>query len=317
MSLNDQRACSLKRALSLKKMFSFNQACMIGLSILLLSACADIALKQQPIMDEALLDAINERELGQHQQALLKFDVLANQGNPKAIYNKGLMVLNGQGILDDYAQAQRLFESALSPLQSMAKQNDPYAQYALGDMYEYGFGTDVNTAEAARWYAKALDAFLPSAQAGDAFAQFMLAVIYRNGVGVDEDDKKVLYWLENSANQGYVQAQYMLGFMHREGQGVADIEKNKVYANMFKWYHKAAAQGHLDAQFYLGLLYSSKEADIENDVYAYVWYDMLPEHYIPAKNNIRIIKSRLTAKEMSEAKRLAAQCRNTQFKQCR
>ena len=199
-------------------MFSFNQACMIGLSILLLSACADIALKQQPIMDEALLDAINERELGQHQQALLKFDVLANQGNPKAIYNKGLMVLNGQGILDDYAQAQRLFESALSPLQSMAKQNDPYAQYALGDMYEYGFGTDVNTAEAARWYAKALDAFLLSAQAGDAFAQFMLAVIYRNGVGVDEDDKKVLYWLENSANQGYVQAQYMLGFMHREGK---------------------------------------------------------------------------------------------------
>ena len=290
---------------------------MIGLSVLLLSACADIALKQQPIMDEALLDAINERELGQHQQALLKFDVLANQGNPKAIYNKGLMVLNGQGILDDYAQAQRLFESALSPLQSMAKQNDPYAQYALGDMYEYGFGTDVNTAEAARWYAKALDAFLPSAQAGDAFAQFMLAVIYRNGVGVDEDDKKVLYWLENSANQGYVQAQYMLGFMHREGQGVADIEKDKVYANMFKWYHMAAAQGHLDAQFYLGLLYSSEEADIENDVYAYVWYDMLPEHYIPAKNNIRIIKSRLTAKEMSEAKRLAAQCRNTQFKQCR
>ena len=71
--------------------------------------------------------------------------ILAEEGNPIAQYNLGLMYDNGEGVPQDYAEAMRWYRLA-------AEQGCADAQYELGYMYENGLGVPQDYAEAAHWY---------------------------------------------------------------------------------------------------------------------------------------------------------------------
>ncbi len=94
--------------------------------------------------DEAFL----AYEKGDFNTAFGEFSALANQGNPLAQYNLGVMYEFGQGIAANDSQAVAWYRRA-------ADQGDADAQHALGLMYEDGNGVARNDTLAAKWYRRA------------------------------------------------------------------------------------------------------------------------------------------------------------------
>ena len=70
---------------------------------------------------------------GDFETALKEWQPLAKQGNADGQYNLGLMYLNGDGVVQDYAEAVKWYRLA-------AAQSNMSAQNNLGVSYEYGQG---------------------------------------------------------------------------------------------------------------------------------------------------------------------------------
>ena len=139
----------------------------------------------------------------------------ADQGNEDvhvdAQNNLGSMYRRGEGVVEDLAEAARLYRFA-------ADQGNADAQCHLGMMYKKGTGVERDLVEAVRLLQLAADQ-------GDADAQYHLGVIYRMGEGVAEDlaEAARLLWL--AADQGSVYAVYansILANMYANGMGVTE-----------------------------------------------------------------------------------------------
>jgi uncharacterized protein len=116
-------------------------------------------------------------------------------------------------------------------------------------------------------YATALKGWLPLAEQGDAFAQNALGTMYDNGDGVPENDAEAVKWYRLAAEQGIATAQNNLGTMYAAGTG---IPLN--YIKAYMWYSLAKAQGNERAA-----------------------------------ENVDGIKQQMTADQIAEAQRLAAE----------
>ena len=138
---------------------------------------------------------------------------LANQGDPGAQNNLGVMYHNGIGAAQDDKKAVYWYQKA-------AEQGHASAQNNLGVMYLNGIGILQDDMQAAYWYQKA-------AKQGLADAQFNLGVLYANGISTTQDDKQAVYWYQKAAEQGLTDAQYNLGVMYYRGYGTP---KNRVVA---------------------------------------------------------------------------------------
>ena len=96
-------------------------------------------------------------QAGDFQTALKEWKPLADQGLADAQYNLGIMYDNGEGVVEDDAEAVRWYRLA-------ADQGLADAQYNLGWMYADGEGVPEDDAEAARWFRLAADQGLAGAQ---------------------------------------------------------------------------------------------------------------------------------------------------------
>ena len=122
-----------------------------------------------------------------------------------------------------------------------------------------------------------------------------------------------LAWADNIsdvrtlADQGDPAAQFVLGTLYRDGQGV---EKDPT--ETLKWWTKAAELGNVDAQFALGNIYSGGYGVPRDYVLSYMWFDITAvrtevEWVAPiARSNRDALLDRMTAAEISEAKRMSA-----------
>ena len=127
-----------------------------------------------------------------HAKLLLELKVLAEQGDAAAQLKVGLMYYNGQGVLQDYAEAIQWFRKS-------ALQGNSFAQSNVGYMYEKGEGIPQDYLEAAKWYRQA-------AERGNAQAQFTLGYMYEKGLGMQQDEVQALMWFNLAAAQGDVKA---------------------------------------------------------------------------------------------------------------
>lgn len=84
--------------------------------------------------------------------------------------------------------------------------------------------------------APGFDGMLTSAKAGNAQSQFFVSEAFQNGRGVDHDAKQALYWLKESAANGYVRAQLELANHYEEG---VNVPQDKAAA--LEIYQKVAA----------------------------------------------------------------------------
>lgn len=79
-------------------------------------------------------------------------DVLkaAEEGNPAAQFNLGVILLKGEGLPEDHAEAAKWFREA-------AVQGVASAQYNLGLMLVKGKGVPKDEAEAMQWFSRAAE----------------------------------------------------------------------------------------------------------------------------------------------------------------
>ena len=118
--------------------------------------------------------------------------LLAEEGDPMAQYELGIMYQNGEGVPQNYSKAVKWFRKA-------AEQGDSSAQYRLGLKYSVGHGVPQDYSEAVKWFRK-------SAEQGDAAAQLSLARIYDKGHGVQQNDILAYMWSNLAAGGGLERA---------------------------------------------------------------------------------------------------------------
>jgi TPR repeat protein len=146
----------------------------------------------------------------------------------------GLLYLNGQGVVQDYAKVREWFEKA-------ADKGNADAMTNLGALYYSGRGVAQDYAKAREWFEKAADK-------GNADAMVKLGSL---ATLLENDDAKAREWFEKAAEKGDAGAMRNLGVLYANGQGVAQD-----YAKAREWYEKAAAKDDSTAMLNLGVLYA-------------------------------------------------------------
>ncbi len=127
---------------------------------------------------------------------------------------------------------------------------------------------------------------------------------------------KDLHAVQTQAHQGDAEAQNSLGELYAKGMGMPQD-----YAQARAWYEKAAAQGHPLAQNNLAELYFAGLGVPQDYVRAYMWVNLAAAHMQgeeqkQAEENREDVAQRMTAAQITEAKRLSEQCRSKKFKDC-
>jgi TPR repeat protein len=234
----------------------------------------------------------------------------AEQGNPTAQYNLGILINRGYGedsgtktaaewiklaASQGYVPAQNklahLYQNGLWGVEkhlanavewyTQAATSDwrgksyPLAQYNLATMYYYGEGVTQDFETAINWFLDATSQGLPS-------AQYFTGLMYHNGEGFAKNLKKTIDWYTKASKQGSAPAQFALARMYDKGDGVP---KNSEKAIRFAF--KAAQQGYAAAQYYLGQAFENGLDEVPQDnVEAYYWYSLA------AKNTNELDRSR-------------------------
>ena len=153
-----------------------------------------------------LQSGLEAYERGDYAEAVRWYRQAAEEGDPEAQYNLGVMYNFGRGLPQSDAQAMMWYREA-------AERGIADAAFRLGFMYNNGAayplwlhdqfydqeasdnaGLDVpqDDSEALKWYRM-------GAEQGHALAQYYLGVIYLGGVGVPRDDIQGFLWYNLAA----------------------------------------------------------------------------------------------------------------------
>ncbi|KAJ7184085.1 enzyme activator [Mycena filopes] len=152
----------------------------------------------------------------------------ADEENPHALHELGLLHESGENVPQDPLASKNLFTRA-------AHLGYTPSQFKLGQCYEYGsLACPMDPRRSIAWYTKA-------AEKGDSEAELALSGWYLTGSeGVlKQSDSEAYLWARRAANKGLSKAEYAVGYYAEVGIGIKqDIEFAK------RWYMRAAAQGN-------------------------------------------------------------------------
>jgi TPR repeat protein len=182
---------------------------------------------EQPDLHAHLCRALHKGK--RFEEAATHCRLAAEQGNPVAQNNLGVMYAAGEGVEKSDREAFVWYRKA-------AEQGIALTQNNLGDMYAEGRGVEQSDVEAVAWYRKA-------AAQGNARAQTNLGWMYEQGHGLEQSYQEAAAWYRKAADQGYARAQTNLGFLYEKGQGVEQSD-----AAALDWYRRGADQGFARAQ---------------------------------------------------------------------
>ncbi len=139
-------------------------------------------------------------------------------------------------------------KSAMKYLERGDKAGDRNCASMLGKVYEYGLGgVKVDNKKAEKYYLKAGD---------DSFALYRLGVMWLNGdlgKGTDEDYQKGIAYLEQAAEQGYIDAIYSLGILYQSGDPIGKVD----YAKARQYFELLADNDIAVGQYELGYMYEN------------------------------------------------------------
>jgi TPR repeat protein len=109
--------------------------------------------------------------------------------------------------------------------------------------------------------------------------------------------------------RGNSSAQFNLAEKYREGNGVIEND-----AKALDLLEKSAQQGNGDAQASLANMYHSGEGVAKNNIKAYIWASMAKRK---SKNTpMYSIKSELSLRQLNKAQELAAECYESDYRDC-
>lgn len=254
--------------------------------------------------------------------------VKAVRGDVAAQYNLGLMYARGEGVERDYREAAKWlrnpaaqgyelaqitlgeiyaegkgvaqdYQEAASWYLKAAEQGNALAQHRIGEMYAEEKGVRYSPREAERWLRKA-------AEGGDAQLQFELGERYANGKGIPQSSKEAERWFRAAAIQGDAGMQFYLGKLYREYGEVVVQDREEAMV----WFGRAAERGHETAIFNLGVMYLNGEGVQIDMVQAHKWLALAAvsgNEREEAQKNLTIAEARMSAEQIKEAQRLAAE----------
>jgi TPR repeat protein len=137
-------------------------------------------------------DAGAAYQRGDYETAFELLKPLADKGNADAQFTVGLMYELGQGIAQNYDEAQKWYRLS-------ADQGNVASQFNLAVIYYIGAGVPPDDTEAAHWYALAASqGFVP--------AQYNLGYLYYKGYGVPRDYVQAHKWWSLAAAQRHEDA---------------------------------------------------------------------------------------------------------------
>lgn len=160
----------------------------------------------------------------------------ADQGNPRALFNLGLMKEKGLGVEANPREAMEWYLKA-------AEKGEVKAFETLGRKYEFGEIVEKDLDAAIQWYGKGMEK-------GHRDCFFRAGLVFRNKDYSKHDNVAAIQYLSQAAQVGNVDAFCEIGLMYERGEGV---EKDP--ATAAKWYEQVVERNYERGQFLLGLLY--------------------------------------------------------------
>ena len=168
----------------------------------------------------------------------------------------------GLGVQQDLFRARALFWEA-------AQQEYPQAQYFYGVLLLQGQGGPAQPSEGVRFLKMAADSGLPP-------AQVQLAQVLLSALGTPQDYSEAARYSLLAAEQGSDAGQNQIGYQYELGLGVPE---NAAEAAI--WYRRAADQGQPNAMHSLAGLYLRGDGVEQAPALAYAWLDLAIRHYSP------------------------------------
>ncbi len=226
---------------------------------------------------------------GDFATALTVWRPLAEAGDARAQFNLGIMFDQGRGVARDR-------ESAILWWRKASEQGMARAMHNLANIYISGEGAAPDYEEALKWLRLA-------AEKGLARSQYTLGKMYSYGLGVAPDEAQALTWYRKAAEHGFDRAQYTLGKMYRDGVGGLEASAEEAA----RWFRRAAEQGYAKAQSHLGSRYARGEGVPKKEIEALMWMILAADRGHPAAiENAKILRGRLSARQIAEAERAVA-----------
>lgn len=137
------------------------------------------------------------------------------------------------------------------------------------------------------------------ASRGDAEAQAVLGSLLMSGKSVPQDFTTAVFWLKESAAQGYGPGCYGLALAYFHGWGI-ELDW-KTAAPFFKM---AALKGIYDAEFHLGIIYYLPFQGTQDKIEAHAWFNVAAAHQVKGAEESRDLvqkELKMTPSEISIA----------------
>jgi len=190
------------------------------------------------------LNALDAQELarrlsGPRDEVAAFVGAAAEAGSAEAQARFGQMLLDGDGVAPDAAQAFAWFERA-------ARAGHLEAANMVGRCYDLGWGVPADKIAAAAWFRQA-------AARGLTWAKYNYATLLALGQGAPEDKPTALALFEEAAAEGNAKAHNFVGSFHEDGWVVA---RNMEEAA--RRYRLAAEGGDFRGQFNHGRMLAAR-----------------------------------------------------------
>ncbi|MFO8025027.1 tetratricopeptide repeat protein [Thiohalophilus sp.] len=157
-------------------------------------------------------------EASNYEQARKLWEPLAAKNDPDALFNIGLLYMQGKGVKQDARTAMEWFKQA-------AQYGSVDAAYNLGMLYADGRGVYPSPKDAIYWWRQA-------AEVGHAESQYNLGVMLAYGRGTTRQLSEALTWWEAAARQGNANAIRALAMTYE--QGMFDIAPDPEQAQQWR-----------------------------------------------------------------------------------
>jgi len=174
---------------------------------------------------DPLEDGVRSFRQSDYAHALASWRPLADQGNPIAQNDLGILYLDGKGVPQNTSEAVRYLSLSAAAGSSLGQNN-------LGGLYRDGKGVARDYVRAAQWFSA-------SAAQGNSAGMYNLGLMYELGQGMKAEPFHAYMWYALAADQGDVPnaAAHRDGLWRRMTSAAQDEAKKLVATCKANNYH--------------------------------------------------------------------------------
>lgn len=187
------------------------------------------------------------------------FKLAADRGYVNAMYKYAINLKNGNGIQENKQESVRYFYMA-----ARAGKIEAMSEYAAARLF--GLGSPIDKYEALSWIQKSIER-------DDPMGLFLYSyILYTGDCGMNTDKIDSAIYLKKSADRGYASAMNSYAIRLQYGDGVA---RNLIDAT--RYFKMAIEKGSTDAMINYGLMLCSENSNIDN-IEAIKYFKMAAEN---------------------------------------